>query len=336
MAKMIDMRLIGDARAIERELKRLARAYPDVLAAAMYAEGWSIQAQAVRNTPVEFGVLRSSAYTSPPTKDGKGGFVVEVGFGTDYAVYQHESEGLKHPRGGRAKYLQAAVADASSGFIERIRKRTLDFAERGVTAKAVSGDGSKPATKPRPKFSLKERTLERRRQRKKKAGEKLKERKERNKIKRQQRRKDRLAKQRTRTAERRHAKSEKRTKRKEEARLRRSQRRYERREAKREAKRERRIERKARKDQAAAHRKVRDQERRKLARLERKRKADERLLEKRKRKASKRLEKRKRRESAKALKKADKALKRTKSTGDWLKDQQSAIKGKRRRRRRRR
>ena len=49
--------------------------------------------------------------------------IVTIGFGVPYAAAQHERDDFDHPKGGRSKYLQAAVQDAADRLPEEIRKR---------------------------------------------------------------------------------------------------------------------------------------------------------------------------------------------------------------------
>ena len=49
--------------------------------------------------------------------------IVTIGFGVPYAAAQHERDDFDHPKGGRSKYLQAAVQDAADRLPEAIRKR---------------------------------------------------------------------------------------------------------------------------------------------------------------------------------------------------------------------
>jgi hypothetical protein len=134
------LELVG-ADALRKELKKLSKRYPKALAAGLYQEGLALHANAVKRAPVQYGFLRASGYTSPPT--GEGSPVVEVGFGANYALAQHEGVGFKHPKGGEAKYLQNAILERSSGFLERLVKRTQENEAKGVGVQAI------PATAPR-------------------------------------------------------------------------------------------------------------------------------------------------------------------------------------------
>lgn len=136
MALQLHVRVTGDAE-VRRKLQEYAKRYPEALAAAIYQEGFALWSAAVKRTPVEFGVLRNSAYAAPPVTRGSETFV-EVGFGTDYAVRQHEGTHYEHPRGGEAKYLETAMRDAMSGYLGRLAQRTEANAKAGTKSVALS------------------------------------------------------------------------------------------------------------------------------------------------------------------------------------------------------
>lgn len=125
--------------AIRREIKRIARLYPQGLATALYKVGVAILGDALPRTPVEFGVLRSSGYVSPPQGEGVKASV-EVGFGTVYAVPQHERMDYRHPRGGGPKYLERAV--------EAVAPRALALMPKWVTSGEKWGQAGGVPTRP--------------------------------------------------------------------------------------------------------------------------------------------------------------------------------------------
>lgn len=133
---------VKGAAAIKRNLLKLARKYPGAAGAALYQEGMEVWRESVKRAPVEYGVLRTSAYVAPPTKQGKD-VVVEVGFGTEYAIPQHERLDYRHPRGGEAKYLANAMTVARVGMLERLAKRIQSNVEQGIEAPAI-GAPSRP------------------------------------------------------------------------------------------------------------------------------------------------------------------------------------------------
>jgi Bacteriophage HK97-gp10, putative tail-component len=130
-------------REVRRKLEQLADAYPAAAGAALYQEGMQLWNGAVKRAPVEFGVLRNSAYVSPPVKAGGGNITVEVGFGTSYAVAQHESLHYRHPRGGEAKYLENAMTIQAVGMLGRLVDRIEENVRKGVSAPAL-GAPSRP------------------------------------------------------------------------------------------------------------------------------------------------------------------------------------------------
>ena len=134
----VDAKLLG-GEEVREEIERLGKEYPEAVNGALYRMGFLVQANAVGRTPVEFGVLRSSAYTSPPT-ERLGEVSVEVGYGTKYAIFQHEDASLRHPRGGEAGFLRKAVEDTVS--LEKIAAWTRANVERQQGTPAV---GPRPA-----------------------------------------------------------------------------------------------------------------------------------------------------------------------------------------------
>lgn len=137
---------------IRKKLDELARKYPRALAGALYQEGAELLSDSLRRVPVEFGVLRSSGYVAPPT--GLEEPVVEIGYGTDYAVPVHERTGAHHEV-GEAKYLERAVDARTGGMLERIAKWTIDNEKRGIGMQAIPG----VPREPKPDWSQREKGL---------------------------------------------------------------------------------------------------------------------------------------------------------------------------------
>lgn len=126
-------------KGVRRRLEQLADDFPGAAGAALYQEGMQLWNASVKRAPVEFGVLRNSAYVSPPVESGGGNITVEVGFGTEYAVAQHETLGYRHPRGGEAKYLANAMTAQAVGMLARLVDRVEENVRNGVTAPAIGG-----------------------------------------------------------------------------------------------------------------------------------------------------------------------------------------------------
>lgn len=153
---MADVTVTGDA-AIKRKLEQLAKQYPGATGAALYQEGFDLLNKAVKRTPIARGggTLRTSGYVAPPTQSG-GYTVVEVGYGTKYAAYQHEGLNFRHPTGGEAEYLRKAINEARPGFLDRLAKRIQRNVESGVTAPAIAAPqrpGTEAAVRKKPSSS---------------------------------------------------------------------------------------------------------------------------------------------------------------------------------------
>lgn len=143
----IGLKLEGLAE-VKKGLKALSKKYPFATGHAIYAEGYEIQREATHRAPVEFAVLRNSVYTTVPRPSD---IVTEVGFGTEYAVAQHEGLRFNHPRGGEAKYLENAINARSSGMLKRLRDYIKVLVERGVSSMPSPIGNTKPIVKQAPK-----------------------------------------------------------------------------------------------------------------------------------------------------------------------------------------
>jgi len=100
--------------------------------AGLLAGGLTIQGEAQKKVPVEYGNLRGSAYTR---KAQDGSLAVEVGFTAEYAWYVHENmeqklKGQPRPSGlgvywgpaGGPKYLDRAVTETSARVLDLVAK----------------------------------------------------------------------------------------------------------------------------------------------------------------------------------------------------------------------
>jgi hypothetical protein len=119
----------GDVQ-VRDELRRLGKRYPQAIGSALYKLGVGIISDALPRTPVEFGPLRASHYVSAPAGHGSS-TDVEAGYGTVYAVEQHENLRYRHPRGGEAKYLEHAVQAISPRALPLLAKWTEDASTTG-------------------------------------------------------------------------------------------------------------------------------------------------------------------------------------------------------------
>jgi hypothetical protein len=75
--------------------------------------------------PVDMTTLRESGKVLPWNSEA-GGVSVTMGFGDSavaYAHRQHEELEWRHPKHGKAKYLEDPINAAKTGFLERIAMR---------------------------------------------------------------------------------------------------------------------------------------------------------------------------------------------------------------------
>lgn len=119
---------------LEKVLKAAAKVIDDfggALGASIYQEALSIMGESVEEVPVDFGRLKGTHYVTLPIKTFRGP-VVELGYGTDYALPVHEITSAEHTT-GKAKYLEDPLKSARSGYAKRIAKRTEMNVIKGVT-----------------------------------------------------------------------------------------------------------------------------------------------------------------------------------------------------------
>lgn len=112
---------VSGFRELKKALKAQGQRAEKSLAAALYAEGERIMAEAKRLCPVDTGTLRSTGHVQKPVIR-RGSIEVTLGFGgpaAPYAVYVHENLNVHHTV-GQAKYLEKPLNDAARGFAERL------------------------------------------------------------------------------------------------------------------------------------------------------------------------------------------------------------------------
>ena len=82
---------------------------------ALYAGAEVILDRAVELVPKEAGDLAASAFID----ESRGGdSTVAVGFDSVYAAYIHEHLAFRHPHGGQAKYLEAAMIERKDDALD--------------------------------------------------------------------------------------------------------------------------------------------------------------------------------------------------------------------------
>ncbi len=127
-------------------LAALVRDLGDAIPAALYQEAHDIMRESKRQVPVDTGRLRATGYVTPPQKDERGEDYVELGYGTDYALYVHEipppEEGAPRPRQiqpgtrtarhvtGKWKYLEDPIKERADKIPENIKRRAQRVLEK--------------------------------------------------------------------------------------------------------------------------------------------------------------------------------------------------------------
>lgn len=124
----VTIRLKGDKEA-RAWLVQLSKLFPRAAAAALYEEGVAIGRLAQQKAPVREGDLESSMYVALPAGSGAE-TMVEVGFGSDYAIIQHERTDYQHAK-GEAKFLERAGAERARTLLQRVAARILGLVRRG-------------------------------------------------------------------------------------------------------------------------------------------------------------------------------------------------------------
>lgn len=136
MARRVSTKVTG-AKAIIHNMAAAGDRWKQALAAGLYLAANNVMGKSKRLVPVDLGPLRASGYVTLP-QELPGRTLVEIGYGgpaKDYAIPQHERTDYRHPDGGQAKYLSAAVDAATPNLASDILK----------LAKAAFAHGQGPA-----------------------------------------------------------------------------------------------------------------------------------------------------------------------------------------------
>lgn len=122
---------ITGTRQVQKRLEDAMRRAPAGVSAGLLKIAEAVMDEAVARVPVQTGALRDSAYISTPVaRAGQVG--VELGFGTDHAVSNHEATD-RAPVTGEPKFLEKAIILQARGSLYKIAKE----AERVVAGKAA-------------------------------------------------------------------------------------------------------------------------------------------------------------------------------------------------------
>lgn len=133
-------KVVSGDKEILRNLKKARKLYPEAVLAAVWAEGIELANRVKRRIPVEFGVLKNSLYLFLNRREKN----VELGVGTDYAIYVHEMVQNKHTQGS-AKFISIPFNGLKRVYVQRLAKRSSEFIKRGVKLPS-SPHNEKPRT----------------------------------------------------------------------------------------------------------------------------------------------------------------------------------------------
>ena len=118
---------IEGAQGIIKAFRVLSRRYRAAFGSALYMQAQVIMAQSKRLVPVDTGRLRATGYVGPPESRGLFKMVVQLGYGTEYALPVHENEDARHTPGLTAKFLEKPANDAAPKAARRIAIWTKQF-----------------------------------------------------------------------------------------------------------------------------------------------------------------------------------------------------------------
>jgi len=126
---------LNGAAQFKLALKRVARAFPDEVAAALYKESQIEATEVKRRTPVWNssrrvplgvvpGALRASVRVLKPIRQGSRVYTLIAAGGTSapYAIFVHEDLDAFH-QVGQAKYLESVILESRAFMAIRIARR---------------------------------------------------------------------------------------------------------------------------------------------------------------------------------------------------------------------
>lgn len=111
---MAEFRWYGD-KAVSRAMQAAIQAI-GICAA-------DLQGKSARQAPIDTGDLRANCSVSPLQRNDPQVWVT-VGYNLPYAIVQHERLDFRHPKGGKAKYLEDPYKENISKY-ERYIKDTV-------------------------------------------------------------------------------------------------------------------------------------------------------------------------------------------------------------------
>ncbi len=115
---------ITGLRKFTRNMRAASKIWGEAAHDALYAEGQRVMDASLIQVPKDAGDLAQSRYVTPP------GAIIEIGYGSDYAVIQHEDLSASHSGAEKAKYLEDPIQANKVRYLSRFKKRIADNAKR--------------------------------------------------------------------------------------------------------------------------------------------------------------------------------------------------------------
>lgn len=112
------------SKEMQERIRRIAKAFPDRVAAALYQEAQIEMTESKRRVPVDTGTLRASGFVAEPVRKGRN-ISVTLSYGgaaEDYAIPVHENLEAFH-RIGQAKYLESVLNESAPHMAGRVAAR---------------------------------------------------------------------------------------------------------------------------------------------------------------------------------------------------------------------
>jgi len=121
-------------RNVVKNLNKLEHLNDTLIGQALYTEAELIMTASKRIVPVDDNPLRSSGHVEQPTHKANT-FTVEMGYNTEYAMFQHEdlhwdrkkgravSMKLKHQGRGQSKYLEKPLMAVKDTIGKKVANR---------------------------------------------------------------------------------------------------------------------------------------------------------------------------------------------------------------------
>ncbi|NPV30482.1 MAG: HK97 gp10 family phage protein [Firmicutes bacterium] len=79
-----------------------------------------LQGKSAMQAPIDTGDLKANCLVSPLRQEGSQ-VSLTVGYDLPYAIVQHEHVEFRHPKGGKAKYLEDPFKENAKKYVKYIR-----------------------------------------------------------------------------------------------------------------------------------------------------------------------------------------------------------------------